>query len=489
MPNDPQFAAAMNWECCVFTKVRGRSAIVLTVRTSTSAALGILPITAQMLERSRVVLDFDPLSRSGRILSKKAQGTVILTSAGLIFRTQAGRRVATFTNIAWPAHEIVEEVDLYILVAPPDRLRLQASIHEAASRRLVVGAKVDVLDLRVDEIRPDVLGIFASAEGERLIWPPPECSVILDQNFLVELDRCLNQRNATNWPHIREMLAWLSGCDTIPGFALAECRYGKDGAVKVARLRSALEAFEYFEGVAVDRHVVAAKYHELASTYSKRELPSKSSRDVIIGLNYLGVLRAAVLWESLRSRPWKGEQRVKAWNSWIDSLNQPDIGIPAYCLATVRNLLLGDEPAIRMAEKQLKIVRRVNRKDLLGAAWDLTYLTIADMARAGILEETGGAPVVFLTADKPLLAAASSANLVDTQALMGVHLGVVAIHGDISVKFNSAARARIAALDSEVRRGQSMRAAAPRIDFGLIDGMIDELERELEALHAASWRG
>ncbi len=477
----------MDWESCSFARVRGRTAIVITVRTSTSLTFGTLPMNASMLERSRLRFGFEQLSRGGRVVSDATCGTVVLTSAGLVLRTQAADLVATFGDVSWPGGTIAHEVELYVLVAPPRRLKLQEAIQYAASRRLVLGSTVRVVDLRAEGSRPEDLGVFASADGRRLVWPPSGASVIIDQNFLVRLDRCLNQQDAPNWSHIREMMAWMSSCDTIPGFALAECRFGKDGAPKVVRLRAALKAFEHFQASPATWHTVAAKYRELASSDVERGMDRAAARPELIGLNYLGVLRAAALWGDLRGRRWNGEQRVNAWESWVETLNQDGVGLPAYCLATVLNLFLGNEQTSLMAEKQLKLVRAVKRKDLLGAAWDLTYLTIADMARAGLLEETGSAPVVFLTADKPLLAAASSANLVGMQVVSGLPIGVVATDVPVAAKLNEAARARMAAIALQLRLSQSIRAASPTIDLPLINAMIDRYEQQLQTANVASW--
>lgn len=473
--------ATINWETCAWTRVEGETALLLSARTTTSRS-GTLTFNSRMFEETQGFLGLSKLSHRGRLRSQESVATIVLTSAGVVL-VRSGGAVAAFGPESLPSARVADHVPLLLVVRDLDGHRsLAASIRACAADGFAAGARARVLDLRAELERPAALGTFSSAGGGTVTWPEVSSTVIIDQNFLIHLDRCLSGSTAADWGHLRDAVAWLAACDSVPGFAIAECSYGAHGLDRAAELRAAVETWWAIAHQETTVEHARCLYRQTVEEQRARSTPPEDDRSFLIDLSYLGVLVVATLWQDLRGRPFDRRERIASWRSWLAVMNQEGVGVPGYCGAAVRHLLLRTDVEHVDAAKMLKLTKAPTRRDLLGAAWDLLYLTISDFARGGELEGTGDRPVLFLTADKPAAAAARSSFLIGVVTGSDVTLGLLAIDDVVSEKFSTAEREELAEVQRLLIGDQERRARDPHIDLPLVRRLIDDAARSV------SWR-
>lgn len=154
----------------------------------------------------------------------------------MVWLQRSGRRACRLRTspTAFPScSSLVISADTALARDPSAPLRPKVSLQ----------GRAQVLDLRAKTEWPVGLGTFSSAGGGNIAWPEPSSTVIVDQNFLINLDRCLSRSAASGWEHLRDAVAWLAACHTLPGFAITECSYGDRGLDQAAELRAAVETW------------------------------------------------------------------------------------------------------------------------------------------------------------------------------------------------------------------------------------------------------
>jgi hypothetical protein len=494
---ETEYPARFDWATCECVKVRGRFVVLITAPTSTGR-LGTLPVTARSLGVIPEQIGFGRLSPSGRLPDHAATGRVVITSAGIVVTLPEGT-LGAFRTPAGDLSELEDQTEVLILCGGPHSGRSPLErVKLAASEKLAIGISAEVTDLRpTTERHPDV-GLFTARGGNGLEWPEPGTRVVIDQNFLVSLDKCLSTETLSEetrslWAHMRDAMAWLACCDTIPGYALAECASWEGGAKRATALQAALESFEAHALVPADRDALKATYESYVPSAEDDLADSEGEVSPLVVLNYVAVLHAYRLWKGQQSK-FVPRERMDAWFEWLDVLNDDAVGIPAHCRVLVRALLLSDrgdsrDAPARQAERLLKFGQQTSRQQtsrqqtsrekLLGAAWDLTYLGLKDILYAREVPSAGASELVFLTADKPLQSLSLNTDLVAVIETSAGPIGAVGYWAPISTRFSEKQIEAIEAREQQVNLDQHRRAASHGYDVAKLYTLVKALEQDL----------
>lgn len=479
---DAQFEARLNWRGAWLRRMRDTLVLILSVPTSTSAELGTLSVTREQVRRLSAAYGIPLLSRSGQFADAAHRGTVLMTKCGLV-ATVDGQVLAMIAQDALHGSGgvISDEQSIGVIITPavPSGYRNLKSLLEAnPGGQAGFMARAVVPTTRASSGRYG----YANSSGEVRDTVPSGATVIVDQSVLVDAERSIRveQPRTFEVAELRDHVTWLQFLDVVPGFGIGECASGDGGVERAERLREAWKL--WIRGGSPD----ADPLGRLRVSVHTRKEDQDSHEDVVtsqIGrglasLNYLALLEVLDIWADLRGKPFVAEQRVEAFERWVGRINQPHAGNPGHMGAAIRTLLLDKGRGADQAASLLKVggSRTPRVRDLGGAAYDLVYPTICDMANAGILPELSSRETWVMSADIPMLRLRGNVLLVSGPIVKGGD-GILRIDTSYKVHYSERLWGRVANAEHHLVVGARQRLRSASLENMTM--MIDKREREL----------
>ena len=205
----------------------------------------------------------------------------------------------------------------------------------------------------------------------------------------------------------------------------------------------------------------------------------------LAALNYLALLSALEPWSRVRRGPFKPGDHVDAYEEWLNALDHPLLGLPGHMGHAVRCLLLGKPGTLEVHEAAslLKVAKQRAPlvKELQGAAFDMLYPTLCDMANAGALPGVDTPAAFVLTADSPLVKARARVES-GSGVILGPSgpVGFIAADTDYLAHYSERQIHRIRLLDNRVDANAALRLATSNDgQWQFLHSKVDELENEL----------
>ncbi|WP_284756354.1 hypothetical protein [Arthrobacter sp. efr-133-R2A-120] len=480
----PEVPAALNWEEAWVDVWRTEQLVVLVLPTSTSTQYGTQPVSDHELLKLAEMAGFKRLSRSGRIPDNTTTWKASLSSGGLHI-WKVNEALASFPigrlRVGSGAPHVEAPAKLVITRQSPTSYRGYGDLfrNEAGG---AVGGVVTLMrsDLQISKQRRYY---FVDSNGRASESVAPGSSVLIDQSILIDAERVL-----TNMPNegmklenqLRDCLAWLQRIDCIPGLGICECALGPTGADGGRRLMAAWEAWMTNDPISAPLTRVRATYltrlDGLRAEGALQDLEETPTEGRLEDLNYLALLESLDLWLGLRDKPFVPSQRVDAYETWIDRMNTPDLGMSGHIGFAVSALLLARGKDSINAAGLLKIAeRKPSLARLRGAAFDLAYHSIGDMITGKAIDLHTTGTVHVATADRLM------SSLRARTILMGMvgDVGILIAPTPYLLQYSKTQARRILAIQERLAEGAQKRAERMVFDGYLLSDAIRKRENAL----------
>ncbi|WP_162872722.1 hypothetical protein [Austwickia chelonae] len=277
---------------------------------------------------------------------------------------------------------------------------------------------------------------YVGPQSEAPACPEFSSSVLIDQSILIDAERAIKypEKNPKRLLDLRAHLKWIKELDSVPGFALAECREGPGGISAARQLRAHWRAWMLSDPLTVSiedlREHVNAYLADLSHQKSDANDYGDGDRELSM-LNYLSILEAARLYRPMHNQKFQAEERISAWRSWVEQMNK-FAGFSAHATLTISELLLNRETNSSGKKRNgASALLKLNRicpptlNELHGAAYDLLYSAICDIAQSGELPDYHKKVYLF-TADKLLVEFRQRVELIGQVDIGGHGIGLLA---------------------------------------------------------------
>lgn len=457
----PLAAGVPDWEPVCVVKLRGVPTLLLNAHTSTSSDYDLLPLDEAGMTSILDVLGLARLGPSADLRSiPSASSIATLSSGGIVIYDGRGRRWFAARWIDSPETDpfaIDTDRPLPIVVVGgklKSERNILSTIKDAAARHIAGGGRIHVRDYRMPS-KSKFAGrySFTDSTGSAAVAPEPDSVVLCDLNVLVDMYRALDRESEP--PHfvaVRDTMAWIRCTDFRAGFAIGEAASAAATAAGPARPKDLAAAVDaWFDTPEED--LTWRNLHRVFDESRLRQADQSDLKDLaegIIDLNYLALLRLALLWRPLDGEPLIPRDRVDAYARWVGYFNRVELGSPGFAHELAIALFLGDNSRSVNAAKLIRSPSRELIGKLRGSAWDLFYPQVLDTVSAGGVEDTGGRSVYLMTADRPLTFLRQS---VATTFAVRTNRGTVTYlesEGVVSQKFSAGQLEKIAALHRDL---------------------------------------
>lgn len=456
--------AQPNWLGGWYGRLAGKATLVLVVATATSKRYGTLPITDHMLRSFVHGLDMHMSRGTSAAISQQVPLEVVSTSTGLTVRGLGEPDGPLLAYI--PAAHIHGEaptqpghVGLLVSRRPPTEFRNLGDLIRAQDG-LVPRGLVRFTPLWLEQSKRYH---YIGAQGGFTACPEFDSSVIVDQSVLVDAERAITgpEREPEALVDLRSHLKWIRELDSIAGYAIGECQEGPGGPVSAARLRSHWSAWMSSDPMTVEVAELRARAEEHLQTPPVEGLVSDevplAGRGLSI-LNYLSVLEAARLYRPLRAGRFRADERISAWRWWCERMNE-FAGFSGHAVFTIAHLFLDRGKAGNNAAALLKLHRGQppTLAELRGAAFDLLYPALCDMAQEGVIGSGYRSRLYVVTADKLLAEFRAQVALVGQTGPTGRELGMLSFDRPYLDGYSARQRRELDQLDQAQFEGSSKR--------------------------------
>lgn len=485
-----EIPAVLDWSDVWIVDRKDRQLVVAVLPTTTSQA-ATLPTTREILARHAEGMNLRPTTRTGRVASHETNWELWHTSQGLAIRTRDRNQPCL---AIFPTHRIHGElaglntrVDFIVAPKSPDKYRNIGDFLRAQGKTSLCGQAL----VAATPYHPETPRYFLlNSQGQACDEASHGSTVFIDQNVLVDLKAMLSptSNRRLDEAEVRDQVSWLAQIDCIPGFALAECASATQNPANVNELRAAWNAWiEGRPGLdSIDD--LRASYREYFEQFQADPRPAENDTPAGRGLpalNYYALLSAVEPWKHVQGKRFDPDAHISAFENWSLKVNREGIGVPGHMGVAIRNLLLGKETheQTQSAAKLLKLNKASAPKlsALQGAAYDMLYPTLCDMAQMGASPQPAGTTVYVLTADKPM-ANARTAISVGPLAFGGPDgmLGTLSADTPYLDEYTTEQRSRIDEIEAQLQRDGILRTQTSSIDpMQKVDEHVAITEKDL----------
>ena len=299
---------------------------------------------------------------------------------------------------------------LLVLLGVAEGDSLDPLIRAASGTRRCVGAVLDVLDATVSlQSGPDRYRLVGPA-GIVTPMPSIDTSFVLDSNVMRDLEASASGRLSRQSPPflaISRLMARLIHQHTVPGFAIAELTSlqanGDRYETRHASLRSAVDAwFDYGMKGVLDTSDLATRWGtRCRDTLEARSDGVKDPNFLLLDI-YSALLKLDELWDTVNG--YNPTQRTALFVEFCRFISEDLKVVSAHTLHVAFDLLVGDPRERDYVFRLLKFSQRTRMKDLRGAAWDIFFLRVPELATTpgNPLDIPPGNRALLVTADRAI---------------------------------------------------------------------------------------
>ena len=373
------------------------------IKSIGSCAIRMLGLGAGLIE----------LNKSGDVATAISDNYYLsISSSGFIVKSKSSRLIPIIFEFGdlEDSENILANFKLKDVVRIVLSDRLPKEFNKYSEYKNYIAKSGTGISLRIASLPyfPDSRRIkFAGVSGEIYDSAPINSRVIVDQNFLIDLDTILRYKESKrNYDpeEVRDVVNWVVHCELIPGFAFAEIS-NSNSPERSKELQAVWDSWMDLNCERVDDFSRIKKFEKSNSIIDVEVLNNEYINT--IALNYLSLLNVIEVWEEGKGKRFNNRQAIDGYERWVNSMSFDGSGLSAYIHAAISRLLLSRDAEVR---NQVSEMFKINKKypysiqDLRGAAFDISLFGKALMFESGQVEGEDSRKTVIMSADIQLVA-------------------------------------------------------------------------------------